>query len=146
MNKKMALSNNQSEKKVIIIPCSGIGKSFGTIGREATYIVTDELQPDKTGTLCLSLLTMKDSESQKLVQNHPTITIDGCPSLCAKINVEKSGGKPIQSYKVYDVYREHRNLKSKKISTLDENGVQLARILAGKVSERVTELLTTEEK
>ena len=89
---------------------------------------------------------MKDPESLKLVQNLPTITIDGCPSLCAKINVEKSGGSPIQSYKVYDVYREHKELKSKKISTIDENGLQLAKILAKKVSEKVNDLLITTEK
>ena len=110
----MVQSKKQSKNKVLIIPCSGIGKSFGTIGREATYIVTDELLPGKADTLCLSLLTMKDSESQILVQTCPTITIDGCPKMCAKINVEKSGGNPIQSFKVFDVYREHKDLKTLK--------------------------------
>lgn len=141
----MNSSNMYTNEKVIIIPCSGIGKSFGTIGREATYIVTDELQPGKARTLCLSLLTMQDPESQKLVQNHPTITIDGCPKLCAKINVEKSGGSPIQSFKVFDVYRDHKELKSKTISTIDPNGLQLAKILAEKVSSSVKDILTTKE-
>lgn len=34
-------------QKVVIIPCSGIGKSLGTVGRVATYKVTDRLRPKK---------------------------------------------------------------------------------------------------
>ena len=39
------------ENDVLVIPCSGIGKVHGLIGREATYLVTDELAPEKTATL-----------------------------------------------------------------------------------------------
>ena len=141
----MESEEKQSINKVLIIPCSGIGKSLGSIGREATYIVTDELQPGKTDTLCLSLLTMRDPESQKLVQTHPTITIDGCPKFCAKINVEKSGGAPVQSFKVFDVYREHKELKSNSVSNIGENGFKLARILAEKVSESIDKILNSKE-
>ena len=31
--------------KVLIIPCSGIGKVHGLMSREAAYLVTDELAP-----------------------------------------------------------------------------------------------------
>ena len=141
----MAQSRKQTKNKVIIIPCSGIGKSFGTIGREATYIVTDELQPGNSDTLCLSLLTMRDPESQILVQTNPTITIDGCPKMCAKVNVEKSGGNPIQSFKVFDIYREHKDLKSSSVSNIGENGFKLARIVAEKVSAKVNDILEVEE-
>ena len=138
-----SISHNKDE--VIIIPCSGIGKSFGTIGREATYIITDELQPKNTSTICLSLLTMRDPESITRVQNRTTITIDGCPKLCAKVNVEKSGGNPIKSFKVFDFYREHKDLKSKSVSNIGENGFKLARIVAEKVSESINDILQIKE-
>ena len=28
--------------KVVIVPCSGIGKTYGTVSREAAYIITEE--------------------------------------------------------------------------------------------------------
>ncbi len=71
------------EERVIIIPCSGIGKAFGSVGREAAYVVTEELRPGCTQTVCLSLLTLGDEEARRQVRKHPTITIDGCPTACA---------------------------------------------------------------
>jgi hypothetical protein len=32
-------------QKVIIVPCSGIGKPYGTVSREAAYEVTEDLRP-----------------------------------------------------------------------------------------------------
>ena len=59
---KMDTSN---QKKVIIIPCSGIGKAFGSISRDATYEVTENLRKDITQTLCLALLVSGDEESRR---------------------------------------------------------------------------------
>ena len=44
------------KKKVIIVPCSGVGKPFGTITREAAYQVTEEDRPERTQIVPLSLL------------------------------------------------------------------------------------------
>ena len=51
-----------SEKKVYIIPCSGIGKVFGSIGRETAYIVVNELAKDKTVLECLPLIVKGKKE------------------------------------------------------------------------------------
>jgi len=48
-----------------IIPCSGIGKSFGTISREATYCVVEDLKKGETDTLCLSLLVKGDEDARQ---------------------------------------------------------------------------------
>jgi len=50
MNKEVMEVN---DKPVLVIPCSGIGKVHGLISREAAYLVTDELAPGQTDTLCL---------------------------------------------------------------------------------------------
>ncbi len=33
-----------NERPILIIPCSGIGTPFGTIARDATFRVVDELR------------------------------------------------------------------------------------------------------
>ena len=133
-------------KKVLVIPCSGIGKAFGSVGREATYLVVEDLRPTQTDTLCLSRLTMGDQEARRLVAEHATITIDGCPKACAQVNVEASGGKPVANLRVVDIYRQNRALKVDSVLELGENGRQLARILADKVTDEVDRILAESEE
>ena len=125
---------------ILVIPCSGIGKAFGTIGREATYIVVEELQKGKSDTLCLSLITMGDEEALQRVKSHRCITIDGCPLECAKKNLILSGSQVATSFRVVDLLREYRTLKPQSVTFLDEDGEKLAQILAEKVALRIDEL------
>ena len=37
-----------AERKVVVVPCSGIGKTYGTVSREAAYEVTEDLRPGDT--------------------------------------------------------------------------------------------------
>ena len=48
------------QKKVIVIPCSGIGKALGSVSREATYEVVESLRKGVTETTCLALITSGD--------------------------------------------------------------------------------------
>jgi uncharacterized metal-binding protein len=128
------------KRRVLIIPCSGIGKAYGSVGREAAYQVVEELRPDVTETVCLSLLTMGDADAHAQVRESPTITIDGCPTACAKVNVEAAGGKPAAEFRVFDVYRAHRELKVRSVSDLGENGLAMAHILAEEIAAKVDEL------
>ncbi len=130
-------------KRVIIIPCSGIGKAYGSVGREAMYAVLEDLRPDQTDTVCLSLLTLGDEEAQAEVRTHPTITLDGCPKACARINVEAAGGTPVGIYRVFDVYRAHKELKVRSVSQLGESGRKMAQILAEEIATQVDELRTS---
>lgn len=125
---------------ILVIPCSGIGKAFGTIGREATYIVVEELQKGKSDTLCLSLITMGDEEALQRVKSHRCITIDGCPLECAKKNLILSGGQVAASFRVVDLLREYRTLKPQSVTFLDEDGEKLAQILAEKIALKIDEM------
>jgi uncharacterized metal-binding protein len=127
-------------RRVLIIPCSGIGKAYGSVGREAMYALLEDTRPDATGTVCLSLLTLGDADAQRQVRDHPTITIDGCPKACAKVNVEAAGGKPAAEYRVYDVYRAHRELKVRSVSELGESGQKMAQILAAEIADNVDQM------
>ncbi len=130
-----------SKKKVIIIPCSGIGKAFGSISRDATYEVTENLRKDTTETLCLALLVSGDEKSLQLIRNNKCITVDGCPLQCAKKNVELAGGNLAANLRVVDAYKENRNLKPRNVTFLDPDGQQMALKLAEKIAEKVDDLL-----
>ena len=125
---------------IFIIPCSGIGKAFGTISREATYYVVEDLRKGDTDTLCLSLLVIGDEEIRGLVKSYRCISVDGCPMECAKKNLEFSDAKLDASFRVIDLIKENRNLKPKSITNLDEAGQKLAKILADKIVLKVDEL------
>jgi uncharacterized metal-binding protein len=74
------------DEKVVVIPCSGIGKTLGKVSRTAAYKVIEE-KPKTARTLCLALLTVGDEEAGKLISSTPCIAIDGCPNQCSAKNV-----------------------------------------------------------
>jgi len=138
--------NVSKNKYVFVIPCSGIGKSLGTVGRKATYKVVEELRPQHTRTTCLALLTVSDEETLKEVREHPCISIDGCPAKCAQKNVEASKGKLIKSLVVTDTLRRHRNLKPEGIIELNPEGHELANLLAEEITKTVDAIVEDENR
>ena len=125
---------------VLIIPCSGIGKPFGSISREAAYCVVEDLKKGETDTLCLSLLVIGDKDATRSVKSHRCIAVDGCPNECSKKNLELLGAKLAANLRVVDILREHRNLKPSAVTFLDEDGRKLARMLAEKITSKIDEL------
>ncbi|MHB1416327.1 MAG: putative zinc-binding protein, partial [Chloroflexota bacterium] len=73
-------------EKVLIVPCSGMGKVYGLMGREAAYEAVRRLD-GAARTICLALLVPGDEEAVAAVRTNPCITLDGCPKLCAQKNV-----------------------------------------------------------
>ena len=126
--------------KILVIPCSGIGKALGTVGRTATYEVVEKLRPNEANTVCLPLLTIGDEAVLKLVRNNPCISVDGCPFQCARKNIEASKGKLVDSLMVTDVLRENRGLKPEAVTELGPKGLKLASILAEKIAGRIDEI------
>jgi uncharacterized metal-binding protein len=136
--------SDDDDDRVLIIPCSGIGRAFGSVGREATYMVVEEMRPGEADTLCLSLLTMGDEEAKHRVRNHRVITVDGCPKACAEVNVTSVGGRSAANFKVVDTYREHKELKVPSVLNLGEPGRKLSGFLAEKVAAAVDAIKTKE--
>jgi uncharacterized metal-binding protein len=132
-------SRNLSDP-VLIIPCSGIGKAFGSISREATYCVVEDMKKGETDTLCLSLLVMGDEEAVRSVRSHRCIAVDGCPNECSKKNLQLLNAKLAANYRVIDVLRENRTLRPNAITFLDEDGLKLAKVLAEKIASKINEL------
>ena len=120
--------------KVVIVPCSGIGKTYGTVSREAAYEVVDVLRPQSAQLVALSLLVLGDEAARAAVAANPAVTIDGCKLACATKMVQESGGNVAREFAVLDVYRENRKLRPRGIAELNEGGKQLARVLAEEVA------------
>ncbi len=129
-----------NERPILIIPCSGIGKPFGTMARDATFRVVDELRKGKADTNCLSLLVMGDEEATKQIRESDAIAVDGCPLECARKNIEIAGGRIAAHFKVMDLLRENRGLRPRQVTFLDEDGTKLAEMLAERIAVKVDEL------
>jgi uncharacterized metal-binding protein len=121
------------KEKVLIVPCSGIGKTYGTVAREGAFVVTEDLCPEKTRLVPLALLVSGEDETRAAISGAKAITIDGCKLACAAKVVAESGGAVAHGLQVLDVFRRHRDLKPSGIAELDENGHKLAQVLAEEV-------------
>ncbi|MGB9080722.1 MAG: putative zinc-binding protein [Desulfuromonadaceae bacterium] len=129
--------------KIMIVPCSGIGKPYGTISRVTAYQVTEDDRPELTRLVPLALLVMGDEESVRIVAENPTITIDGCTQACATKNVHQSGGRVVRNFAVLEAFRRHRDLKPQGIAELNEDGEKLAVALAQEIVAEVDALATS---
>lgn len=130
-----------ASKKVIIIPCSGIGKSYGTVSRMAAYQVTEDDRAGNTLLMPLSLLVMGDEEARATLAENPAITIDGCKLACATKMVRECGGSVAKDFAVLEVFRRYRDFKPQGIAELNEKGLKLADALAKEVDAEVDGLM-----
>ncbi|HOW85742.1 MAG TPA: putative zinc-binding protein [Candidatus Aminicenantes bacterium] len=118
------------KRKIAVAPCSGIGKSLGAAAREAAFILAEDLRPDKTKMVALSLLVMGDGPAKLEVAGGEAVAIDGCKLECAAKVLACSGAAKVHKIAVFDVLRRHRGLKPEGVCDLNEDGSKLARAAA----------------
>jgi uncharacterized metal-binding protein len=133
-------------QKVVIVPCSGIGKTYGTVSREAAYVVTEDIRPEETQLVALSMLVLGDENARAALAANPAVTIDGCKLACATKMVQESGGTVIQDFAVLDVYRRYKQFKPQGIAELNEGGLQLAEALGNEIAVVVDSLHQNKSK
>ncbi|MFZ5450650.1 MAG: putative zinc-binding protein [Thermodesulfobacteriota bacterium] len=136
----------KKHKKVVVLPCSGIGKVYGALSRETMYELLEKTKPGTAATTCLPLLVIKDPEAVALVMENPVITIDGCPKDCAKKSVQALGKEPDKTYEAIKFYTTHKDLKPEGVAEVNETGRKLAVVAAAEVAEEVDKLAAGEEK
>ena len=120
----------QERNKVLVIPCSGVGKVHGLISREAAYLVADELAPDGSEVVCLALLVKGDEVTLAKVQGRPCIAIDGCGKACARKNIEIAGGEVAEALQVGRALTRHRGASPGDGSGLSDEGWAICREIA----------------
>jgi len=129
----------RTSSETVVIPCSGIGKPFGSVSREAAYDVVETLRPASTRLVALSRLVLGDDDAREAVVSRPVVTIDGCKLACAAKMARASGAREVRELAVIDTFRRHPKLKPEGIGELNDAGRQLARALAEEVAEIVDE-------
>lgn len=132
---------SDTREKIVIVPCSGIGKPYGTVSRMAAYRVTENDRPEQTRLVPLALLVMGDEEYGRIVAENPAITIDGCAQACATKMVQQSGGRIARECSVLDAFRRHRELKPQGIAELNEDGEKLADALAQEIDAEIDAMI-----
>ena len=138
------MTDTENLSRVIIVPCSGIGKTYGTVSREAAYMLTEDIRPDDTQLVALSMLVLGDETARAAVAANPAVTIDGCKLACATKMVKESGGEVVQDFAVLDVYRRYKQFKPQGIAELNEGGQKLAEALAQEIASVVDTLIPEE--
>ena len=121
----------------LIIPCSGIGKTLGSVAREAAFRVTEDLCPETSRLMPLSLLVLGEEETRNTLASAPVIALDGCAKSCAAKVAAERGGSVSHALQVSDLFKRHRELKPEGIAELNEAGHQLAQALAEEVAALV---------
>ena len=129
------------EKKVGIISCSGEGCTEGSISRIATRLVLEKLRPQETVTICLPLFLAGGGEERVFAKYYPTITVDGCDKLCAKIGTERYSGKPASSIVVTDLTESPDCSRLRSRRRLDREALALAEKVAERIAQEVDEVL-----
>ena len=130
-----------NDKKVLIIPCSGIGKPIGTVSREATYEIVENLRKGKAETVCLALLTSQDKEAIDRVKNNYCITLDGCARHCAKKNTEECGIVPDKSYMILKFAAANPDKKPQGLIDIGDSGRALVDTIAEEILKDADSLL-----
>ena len=126
-----------TKKTVVVVPCSGIGKSLGTVSRETAYELCEILRPQRTELIALSKLVLGDPQARDRVKHSLAVTIDGCAQMCASKLVKYSGGSVAREVAVFEEFRHHRDLKPEGIAELNPKGMQLARVLAEEIAAQI---------
>jgi uncharacterized metal-binding protein len=129
-----------TRRKTSVVPCSGIGKSLGAAAREAAFILAEDLRPDTTKIVALSLLVMGDEQAKREVAGNEAVAIDGCKLECAAKGLACSGAARVHKVAVFNVVRRHRGLKPEGVCDLNEDGLRLARATADEAAKIVDDV------
>lgn len=129
------------EKKVGIVSCSGEGCVEGTISRLATRLVLEKLRPNETVTICLPLFLAGGKEEREFARDYPTITVDGCNKMCAKVATERYSAKPASSIIITALTRDWGCPKLGSRRKLNDEALAVAGKVAGRIAEEVDEVL-----
>jgi len=128
------------DKKVKVIPCSGIGKVYGLMAREAVLKTVFELIPEKSETICLAYIVTGDKDAKEKIEGFDCITVDGCPKMCASKNVSIAGGIVLEEIKVLDTVKEHKGKKFGSPTQLDTDGEAVISEIAEKIAKKINEI------
>lgn len=126
-----------SDFKVAVLGCSGIGRLVSTIVRQAVYLLKQD-RPDNVVVISSGSLTGDVPEALAAARKYPLLVIDGCRPRCASALARGKGLEPAGSIWVADIVaREKMSLAGENRKALGEKGTALARAIADEAIARI---------
>jgi uncharacterized metal-binding protein len=126
-----------SDFKVAVLGCSGIGRLVSTIVRQAVYMLKQD-RPDNVILVSSGSLTGDIPEALETARKYPLIVIDGCRPRCASAIAAGKGIEPAATVWVADIVARHKmSLAGENRKALGEKGMALARKIADETLEKI---------
>jgi uncharacterized metal-binding protein len=127
-------------EKVCLQPCLGLRKE-AVLGRQALYVVHEDLLPEETVLGCGPALNANVQEDVDFINLYPVLSVEACELDCAAKLVKKKGRSAARTVRITDLVRElnidFSALPEEDIAA-DDPAVQA---VARRIAEHVGELL-----
>ena len=134
----------QSDFRVAVLGCSGIGRLVSTIVRQALYMIQKD-RPDQVILCSSGALTGDVPEVLALARRYPLLVIDGCRPHCGTAIASGKGLPVAASIYVADVIaRGKLSLAGEHREGLGERGMAVARAVADEALAKIDWLLADE--
>ena len=127
-------------QKIMVAPCTGMGKVLATVARIGALLATDEGKSEDLELVCTPCIAAGLSREIEQIRGKDVIIIDGCIDECCHKIFEENGAKIVADIKVWEVLRENKDLKPESRVKLGPKGMALAEKVAEKVKEEAVKL------
>ncbi|MEI6234307.1 MAG: putative zinc-binding protein [Planctomycetota bacterium] len=124
--------SDSPRQKTVLAPCMGVGKIVANVTRRAAYAIHAQC-PEDVELLSIPALMAGDAHERELIQNNPTIIIDGCALRCTAHIFRQFGVDAVAKIEVNQVMKEKKIGPGKTRKELEETGKRLSDFTAEKV-------------
>ncbi|HUT61222.1 MAG TPA: putative zinc-binding protein [Phycisphaerae bacterium] len=129
------------DRKVAVLPCTGVGQVVGTIARQAAYRACDDMRPDATMLVCLPALVKGVQEDIDMIRDYPVIVIEGCEELCATHALSTQGGSPAATVSIPDIMKgKGLRIRREARSRLTDSEQAVVELVADRVAAEIDRL------
>ena len=91
--------------KICLQPCLGLRKE-SVLGRQALYVIHEDLRPETTVLGCGPALNADVQEDVDFINIYPVLAVEACDLDCATGLVNKKGQKAARTLRVTDLAKE----------------------------------------
>ena len=126
---------------VTIFPCQGIRRTGGRVAQRAGYILVEERFPGRTLLLCVPALAAAVQEDVDMLEQFPTVAINGCGLRCASVNAARHGVPAAVSVDLDTVDAGFKGERECTLPDLTAAEAQAAAQLAAACCEPIRDLL-----
>ena len=123
-------------EKICILPSSELTTVFGKIGRQASYVVCEDLLPGRIALGCMPALFSNVQEDVGFVKNYPVITIEGHTDHHAAKLLKKYSVKPAVEIDVEKFLKDNSmDISDSSAERLGPNGEKAVESLAAYIAK-----------